>query len=547
MNSQFGSSMTEGIAMGTMRTSNYLIYCFLPEQDEYYIIHSYTGAVDQVTPSVVRYLLDHKDPNHTFHTKDEEIVRASLRGRPYVLPHQDTLRALAARGYLTEKSSVEERTYIQHLADFLHDKAVKRSGAGFIVIPTYECNLRCPYCFEAETRVDLKRHGCLDSVMSPQMADAMFKCMDKLLERDIEGAKSIADAKRGMDICLYGGDPLTDLTKPIIEYIVPKGIEQGMRFSAITNGLELDRFTALLGPESIRWLQITLDGPKDIHDRNRIGPSYRGTYETILSHIELALDRQITVSVRLHVNWKTVHRVDEVMNDIEARGFFERKNFGIYAATTHSWHRGHAVPAYPDMATHEVHSEFEKRVPCRSHVQRLDVENDRTPAKLSAYIQHGLTGIWKSMEYCHATTGMCIFDPFGKIYSCWDAVGRSGQEIGEYSAEGPTFNKMAALWRSRSPGKIPECSDCKYAFFHFGGCAAIPLTTQGNILAPGCYEYESDFITMAKQFFRQHKGADVDVIDSPGTPGEGGQRQALVQIQLPAAVEPLPEASYSRT
>jgi uncharacterized protein len=517
-----------------MRTSNYVIYCFLPEKDEYYIIQSYTGAVDRVNHAVVQYLLDHKDPAHTFHTKDEELVRISLRARHPVMPHDAALENLKARGYLTEKSSSEEMAYVQHLANFLHTKAVERAGAGFIIIPTYECNLRCPYCFETDTRVDLARHACLDTVMSIETADAMFKSMDILLEKSLANEKSLADAKRGMGVCLYGGDPLTDLTKPIIEYIVSRGADQGMRFSAITNGLELDRFTALLGPERICWLQITLDGPQDIHDKNRIGPTYRGTYETILNQIAMALDHEVTVSVRLHVNWKSVGRVDEVMNDVESRGLFKNKNFSIYAATTHSWHRGQAVPAYPDMGSNEMLNEFEKRAPCHSQDQKLDVENDRTGEKLKAYLDLGLAGIWQSMEYCHATTGMCIFDPFGKIYSCWDVVGRPGLEIGQYSSGQPVFNDMAALWHRRSPGLIPECSDCKYIFFHFGGCAAIPLATQGTIFAPGCYDYETDFMGIAKKYFSKfdESGSKEPMSAEIGLP-------SLVQIQKSSAPEHL--------
>lgn len=528
--------------MADLRTSNYLIYSFLPEQDTYFLVHSYTGAVDKVTPSVVRYLLDHKDVSHTFHTKDEEIVRATLRGRTYVLPHEVTIENLREKGYLTDKSPEDERTYVQRIANFLHEKAVKRAGASFIVIPTYECNLRCPYCFEAETRVSLRRDSQLSSVMSREMADAMFNCMDKLIEGRLSNGKSVVTAKQGMDVCLYGGEPLCELTRAIVEYIVAKGLEQGMRFSAITNGLELERFRELLGPEKIKWLQITLDGPEDIHNKSRIGPSYRGTFDTILDRIDLALELGVTVSVRLHVNWQSIRRVNEVMGTLEKRGLFRRKNFSIYLATTHSWHRGVPVPAYPDMATHEVHEEVEKHPPLTSQDQKLDIENERIPTKLNAYIENGLTGIWSSMEYCHATTGMCIFDPLGKIYSCWDNVGRPGQEVGHYSSDGPSFNSRAALWLSRSPGRIPECSDCKYIFFHFGGCAAIPLASQGSMFAPGCYEYESDFITISKEFFGKLNSSS----DSGTQMGRGvaGHQQALVQIRALASSE-IPQTSCS--
>ena len=124
--------------------------------------------------------------------------------------------------------------------------------------------------------------------------------------------------------------------------------------------------------------------------------------------------------------------------------------------------------------------------------------------KLKTYIKGQLLGIYDtSMEPCGATTGLYIFDPLGKIYTCWDSVGMAGHETGTYSMDGPILNGMNLNWLNRSPATIEECKDCKYAFFHFGGCASLPMGSKGTIFAPACYDFQDNFIYVGQNFFKQ--------------------------------------------
>lgn len=508
-----------------MRTSNYIIYSFIPEKDEYYIVHGYTGAVDKVTASVAKYLLEHKDKHSTFHTKDEAAVANSLWGRHYVEPHEATIRSLAERGYLTDKSVEAERTYVQQLADLLHTKALQRSVPSFLIIPTYECNLRCPYCFETETRIQLNREKTLTNVMTRKQVDDVFHCIDLQMSPRIPSGKGLADVTKGMNICLYGGEPLSSMTRGSVEYIVEMGRARGMSFSAITNAVDLHLYTSLLGPDGVSWLQITLDGPKELHDRNRVGPQHRGTYETILDNIAGAINRDIAISVRLHANWKSVGRLEEVVREVENRGLFNYEKFGMYVQTTEGFHNGEGRPVYPNMLLHEVHDQLEKHPLSDKRIAGLSIADHNIPNKMGMYVRHGLAGIQGSMEYCGAPVGMQIYDPLGRIYSCWDTVGISGKEIGVYCESGPEFNDEANEWWTRSPGKIPECSDCKYIFFHFGGCAALPLFSGKGILGPACYDYEADFMNLGAQYFRTQQTLTLQEEQNVT------RKQPLVQLQ----------------
>lgn len=506
-----------------MKASNYVIYIHVPETDEYFLVHGYTGAVDQVSPEVARFLIDRADPAHTWHIKDMEIVRESLQARELDDISFDSIDMLKSRGYLTEMTSAEERLYLERLAGFLHDKRVSSVPPSFMFIPSYECNLRCPYCFESDTRVELSKLKVLQNVLTEKMVDAAYNSMEILINERFAGRSKPESSKES--ITLYGGEPMMLETLPIVEYIVEKGIERGYAFGAITNAVDLQHYLHLLGPGKIEFLQITLDGSKEIHNRKRIGPRHKeGTYDRIIQNMKLALETGVRISARYHVDFNNVKGTKDLADDLKREDFDQHKNFTMYTYPIHMFHKGLGTPTFPQMAIHHMHREIGKlsdqfmaNYKTQVEQQASLPEQDRSKpkvlkvllpdegieSKLKAYIKGKLPALFNAnMEPCAATTGLYIFDPFGKIYTCWDSVGMAGHETGTYCADGLVLNNMNKSWLSRSPATIEECKDCKYALFHFGGCASLPMGCNGTIFAPACYDFQDNFIYIAQKFFR---------------------------------------------
>ena len=121
-------------------------------------------------------------------------------------------------------------------------------------------------------------------------------------------------------ITLYGGEPLLAENKEIVSYIINEGITRGYKFVAITNGYDLDCYGDLLSPDKIYKVQITVDGPKKLHDCKRIHYRYGETFDKIVENIQFALNHSIKVTIRMNMDTSNINQYNDL------KKFFENLN-----------------------------------------------------------------------------------------------------------------------------------------------------------------------------------------------------------------------------
>jgi uncharacterized protein len=136
---------------------------------------------------------------------------------------------------------------------------------------TERCNLGCSYCIYSGK---YENERCENSS-----------------EMDFETAKEAIDffvpkSKDPMLVSFYGGEPLNNegLIKQVIDYIHNKYPERKPVFSMTSNFYNANLFLKDLIEAEI-YINISLDGPADIHDRNRKLKDGRGTYFKIIDNI----------------------------------------------------------------------------------------------------------------------------------------------------------------------------------------------------------------------------------------------------------------------
>ena len=138
-----------------------------------------------------------------------------------------------------------------------------------ILLPTYNCNFRCSYCYEFFPNI----------VMSESIQDDIFAYVEKML----------VDYS-ALNISWFGGEPLLELDTIIrlSDKFQELCKREGKAYLAdiTTNGylLTVDVFKKLLRC-NVRTYQITIDGLQSTHDKYRHLVNGGATYNTIVSNL----------------------------------------------------------------------------------------------------------------------------------------------------------------------------------------------------------------------------------------------------------------------
>ena len=464
-----------------MRPSSYIIAVPLPNTDRGLLFHGYSGAVDIVSSRIAGLLTDSDSSNGR--------LRNSLSS--------DTWSHLTTRGYLTEKTPEAEQAYVTELGRRVHAVLKKHSSPGFLIVPTYSCNLRCTYCYEKA----LQGRGAswLEKRLSEEMTEAALEAMAKIDGPD----------RRQRCMTLYGGEPLQRSNETLIRNLHEKACARGFRqFSAITNAVDLDHYADIMGKDKgISFLQITLDGPPSVHDGRRFLPDGRGTFEDIVRNIDMAMKRGVRVSVRINVDRKNANHVKWLKDFFQEREWSRSPLFRAYCSPVHgsvcSKEGGDGFASHLEMGEAIRGKDGTSGEEEESPFFQTDALTQAVEKRILAHLSHKEDLPFWRTAFCGSNMAMYLFDPFGDIYPCWEVVGHPEHRIGLY---GPGFLELDPLalhkWHHRSVVKIRACRPCPYLFFCGGGCEAFAYRATGKLNEPHCFEFPRHFQKAAVNAYR---------------------------------------------
>jgi len=362
------------------------------------------------------------------------------------------LKTLEEAGILVEDDVDELKKY-----EYLHNlQKYNKTSLGYTLVMTYACNLRCPYCYEGQNK--LNKH------MDEKTADIVINYIKKSVEDN--------NTKR-LHVGLYGGEPLLNekMCKKIVEELYDYSKDKGIAYggSIVTNG-------TLLNEDNIKWMvnsnvksaQLTLDGPEDLHDRSRFYRNGRGTYEDILKNVRLAKDLGMSPGFRISVDKNTINRISDLLDDLKERKLNDIPiSFGFINVQTE------ACKSYEPNCLGE--EEFAKKLP-----ELWELAKEK-----GFYI---MTRPHRAIVSCGmvSESGYAI-DPFADIYKCWDFIGRKNHLSGHIDEDGkahyytPYYDVL-----TRSPYEFEECRTCRYLPNCGGGCTSRAWFKNGTYHSSVC-------------------------------------------------------------
>ena len=348
----------------------------------------------------------------------------------------DFLALLRANKALVEAGEEERLLLARHYER--HALCFDGSRLGLTICPTLRCNFRCPYCFEAS------QEG--GATMTPGTVDRLLAFIE-----------SYKDARQ-LSLAWYGGEPT--LAWEVIEDVTARVQALEVEYAGaglVTNGYLLSaEKIARLNDLQIGSIQITLDGPPEVHDARRVLAGGGPTYARILANVALLMDSPYegNCAIRVNIDKRNLEGFLELRSELLER--FAGKKLSVYA--------GHVNTSL----THSY-----------DHACSLDL-GDWAAFTIDLYRKGGLLphgGFYPAGDLhgiCVATShNGFVVGPSGELYKCWEDVGKPEMAIGDVTAEEPiTDPALRALYAlGADPYADPECLACNVLPICGGGCA----------------------------------------------------------------------------
>lgn len=317
------------------------------------------------------------------------------------------------------------------------------------MIPTKACNLACEYCFE---------HNKAGARMSDEDCDHILKFIEKELTEILP---------RNFLIYWYGGEPLLALDvveklcggiKEICEKLGVKREKDIM----ISNGYLMDEEKAARLKElGIETIQISLDGNREEHDKRRVLPNGKGTFDRCREAIEIASRHFTNVAVRVNTNKDNLAGIEEML---EADPIFKKPNVIVNIGPLKTY-LGGTMTKDEDVACFKG-----------PELQQTQIKVDRMlDKKKGKDLQEGIYSFQIKGNNCGADQlKTFVIAPGALVYKCYERVD-PGQEVGAIRNGVFTPNHNFWKWTINEPFEHQACVDCLYLPVCMGGCPSVRM------------------------------------------------------------------------
>jgi len=418
-----------------MKFSKYTIFSQIKDSENYFMVNLLTGQADILDAETAQ-----KVKSGAIDNKEEFIEK----------------------GYLVDPEE-ERKMYMQKYLDFTDSR--EKDEIQIFFVPWYTCNFSCSYCFQDEYTPE-------KSTCTREVIDAFYSYVDT------------AFAGRKKYITLFGGEPLLagGTARETVRYFFEKAAAQSLSVAVVTNGYTLVEYMDILKQAPIREVQVTIDGPAEIHDRRRmLKAGNEGTFDQIVAGVDAVLEAGMPVNLRMVIDAENINSLPAFARFAIDKGWTRSPLFKTQLGRNYELHHCQAdstklfsrVSMYEKIYTlveaHPYILEFHK--PAYS-ISRFLLENGQLPDPL--------------FDSCPGCKTEWAFDYTGKIYSCTATVGKSEEELGTFYPQVSLDVDAVEEWQDRDITTIAGCRDCSISLACGGGCASVAKNNNGTVCSPDC-------------------------------------------------------------
>lgn len=412
--------------------------------NHYILLNALTGAVDRVSESVYQRL------NNPELLSEEEYQLLLNRGY-YFQSRRHELNCLE-NVYMSTKIKLQE------------------TPVSFCICPTYQCNFKCPYCYEGSltNTKDIMTVAQLDNVFSAIVT----------LSKELDA--------NAVELELFGGEPLQESTYSLVERILQFSRDINAPVRVVSNGGDIELYASLLfkNRNQISRIVITIDGPPEVHNFRRIDPKTKNSFEKISKSIDILNWIGIPITLNMNIDKKNITFVPWLSKYIRERKWdqYDGFVFSLQPLDDRTM-KGNTPNSMSEFELVEfldsAWNELEEMSGCTDWAAVLMV----LPTLAGAFNKLGMREKLKEQpfrrygHYCWVTTEQATFyfGQDGYIYLCPVGVGIEQLAVGRFEPILELHPETMNIWKGSRLFKNDECFSCRIGPLCGGGCTVTSL------------------------------------------------------------------------
>lgn len=341
------------------------------------------------------------------------------------------------------------------------------------IAPTLNCNFSCKYCYAQRNK--------------KSMGENVVESLERFVEANSAKIKHL-------HIGWIGGEPL--LCKDTIKYLSDKfitichALNISYSSSIITNGFLLSpEAVQLLLQAKVNFVQVTIDGPPQVHNKRRPLATGGGSFDTIMMNLQAITKNtdKIKIGVRVNIDKENCHTALELIEIMRELGMENR--ILIEPAPVNA-----DTPACKDISfTCLSPSLYYKKYEMQFIKKAI---RNKFQINIRPYLLH---------SNCMAVAfNSFVVDPEGVLYKCWNDCGLNKAAIGFINNDGKcNLNMNLTKWLAWDPLELRKCKDCKFLPMCLGGC---PYKKMHNIKSCTRWRYSlKENLNLLYEIFEKSK------------------------------------------
>jgi uncharacterized protein len=314
----------------------------------------------------------------------------------------------------------------------------------------HTCNLTCSYCFAAQGKYQ-GEHALMPFSVGKQALDFLV---------------AHSGSRYNLEVDFFGGEPLMnwEVVKQLVAYgrELEKTHHKHFRFTLTTNGVLLNDEIMDFCNKEMHNVVLSLDGRKEVHDRFRLDPMGRGSYDKVVPKFQRFVEKR--QGKGYYIRGTYTHHNPDFFQDIlhmADLGFTELSMEPVVAPEGDP-----AALTEKDMPI--VWEQYE--LLAKELIKRHREGNPLTFYHYMLDLENGPC-LHKRIAGCGCGTEYMAVTPWGALYPCHQFVGDKDASLGDVY-QGIKNTELQKEFEQCTLFSHPECADCWAKYFCSGGCAA---------------------------------------------------------------------------